>query len=302
MTDDNAVQKSRRMVELVDALATREGFTPTRLEGVQALRSSQTQPRKPVVYAPSVVIVAQGRKVGYVGDSVHVYDSDHYLVLSVLIPFECEICLATPQEPFLGLSVGVDTAVLNELMMDLREAEQSAPTVSAVASSRLTPELRDAAVRLLECLHSPADSRILGRQAVREILYRILQGEQGAALRALSGVNGSFGQIARAIKRIHAEYQQPLDVETLARTANMSVSVFHQHFKTVTAASPIQYLKSFRLHKARVLMTQDGFNAKAAAGEVGYASTSQFSREFRRFFGASPGEEAARLRGVALPR
>lgn len=293
-------QTENRMAQLIAALASQEGFTPTRLEGVQVLRSSRAQPRRPVVYTPSVVIVAQGCKIGYVGNSVHVYDRDHYLVLSVLLPFECEIAQATPEEPFLALSVGVDAVMLNELMLDMQEAEPNAPPMSAASTSRLTPDLRDSALRLLECLHSPVDSKILGRQLVREILYRILQGDQGAALRALSGVDGSFGQIAKALKRIHSEYQTPLDVETLARTANMSVSVFHQHFKTVTASSPIQYLKSLRLHKARTLMAKAGFNAKTAADEVGYASTSQFSREFKRFFGASPIQEAARVRHVNL--
>jgi AraC-like DNA-binding protein len=294
--------RENRMADLLAGLASQDGFTPTRIEGVQVLRSSWAQSRKPVVYAPSVVIVAQGQKVGYVGNAVHAYDRDHYLVLSVLIPFECAITQATPEAPFLALSVGVDTVVLNELVMDMEEADGDRPPMSAVSSSLMTRELRESALRLLRCLHSSQDSRILGRQMVREILYRILQGEQGAALRALSGLNSSFGQIARALKRIHSEYRTSLDVESLARTAGMSVSVFHQHFKTVTAFSPIQYLKSIRLHKARTLMAKAGFNAKAAADAVGYASTSQFSREFKRFFGASPVEEAARVRHLNLPK
>lgn len=293
---DMTAVASASLSELISGLAAREGFNPTTLRSVQVMRSSHAQARRPVVYTPSVVIVAQGRKVGYVGNAVHAYDRDHYLVLSVLIPFECEIALATPQEPFLALSVGVDTVLLGELMLEMHAAEVPSAPISAVSSSLMTPELHDVALRLLRCLYSRADSEILGPQLVREILYRVLQSEQGAALRALSGVNGSFGQIAKALQRMHTEYETPLDVESLARTAGMSVSIFHQHFKTVTDTTPIQYLKSLRLHKARTLMAKTGLTAKAAAMAVGYASTSQFSREFKRFFGASPTQEAERVR------
>ena len=300
MTQKNIATENTRMAELLESLGTREGFSQTGLEGVQIIKNTRTHPRHPAVYNPSVVIVAQGQKKGYLGDKVYTYDADNYLTLSVLLPFECEIVRASEEQPFLALSIGVDLAVLSELMLELGEPADGCKTVCGASSCPLTPELRSAAVRLLECLQDREDCRILGRQVVREIIYRVLQGEHGAALRALTGMHGSFGQIARALQRIHTEYQTPLDVETLARTANMSVSVFHQHFKTVTSTSPIQYIKSIRLHKARMLMAQEGFNAKSAAGEVGYSSPSQFSREFKRVFGKSPAEEANRMRHIGF--
>ena len=300
MTQNAISPENARMVELLESLGTREGFSPTGLEGVQVIKNIRTQPRSPAVYNPSVVIVAQGQKKGYLGDRTYTYDPDNYLTLSVLLPFECEIVRASEDNPFLALSIGVDIAVLSELMLELGEPTGGTKTVCGVSSCRLTPELRGAAVRLLECLQTHEECRILGRQVVREIIFRVLQGEQGAALRALTGMHGSFSQIARALQRIHTEYHSPLDVETLARTANMSVSVFHQHFKTVTSTSPIQYIKSIRLHKARMLMAQEGFNAKSAAGEVGYSSPSQFSREFKRVFGTSPAEEANRMRHIGF--
>ncbi len=292
--------EDRRMAEMIADLAPQEGVLETPVPGVFVMRASHSQPRRPVVYTPSVVIVAQGRKIGYVGNAVHIYDRDHYLVLSVPIPFECEIALATPREPFLALKVAVDTVGLSELMMDMHPGGPGIPPVSAVCSSRLPHELHDAALRLLTCLGSRQDSRILGRQLVREILYRVLQSDQGLSLRAFAGVTGNFGHIARALQRIHAEYATPLDVEGLAGTAGMSVSAFFQHFKTVTSSTPIQYIKSIRLHKARLLMAKAGHSAKAASAAVGYASTSQFSREFKRFFGASPSEEAERIRHLQL--
>jgi AraC-like DNA-binding protein len=291
-----------RMVELLERLAVAEGISPTRLAGVRVMRSSTAQPRRPVVYNPSIVIVAQGCKVGHLGEHSFRYDPGNFLVLSVPMPFECEIAQARPEAPFLGLSVGVDRAVLAEILVEMGEAAGQNPAVSGLSVGRLNAEMRDAAIRLLCCLQNDADARILGPQIVREIVYRVLKEEQGAVLKALIAARGSFVQIAQALHRIHTAYRTPLEVGELARTAGMSVSVFHQHFKTVTSTSPLQYIKSIRLFKARALMAQEGFTAKGAAGEVGYSSPSQFSREFKRLFGASPAEEATRVRGVSLPR
>ncbi|MCU1232856.1 MAG: rhaS [Candidatus Solibacter sp.] len=144
-------------------------------------------------------------------------------------------------------------------------------------------------MRLLECLPDPADARILGPQLVREIMYRVLCGEQGGALRAAAALHSRFGQVNRALQRIHAD---------LAETAGMSASAFHRNFKAVTSNSPLQYLKTIRLHKARMLMVYEGLRAGVAAERVGYESPSQFSREFKRLFGESPVESAAALAGA----
>lgn len=291
-----------RFRELLRQLAQEEGVSDTRLAGVRLMRASGPRARGPVIYEPSIVIVGQGRKIGYLGDEVYHYDAYNYLVLSVPLPFECET-QATAQEPLLALSVGVDAVVLGELLLALNEAEpaQIPPARPAVprgiCSNPLTEDLLDAGLRLLECLCSPTDCRILGPHAVREIVYRVLQGQQGGTLRALAAQNGNFSQIAKSLKRIHTDYAASLDVETLAREVGMSVSAFHHNFKAVTSASPLRYLKTLRLHKARLLMLQEGVNASVAAGQVGYVSASQFSREFKRLFGNSPLEEVQQLRG-----
>jgi AraC-like DNA-binding protein len=194
----------------------------------------------------------------------------------------------------------VKSASLGELLMAMDDDScMSMQVPRGVYSIPLTDELISATIRLLECLKDPLDSRILGNQTVREIIYRVLCGEQGGALRALAARHSHFGQIAKVLRRIHSEYNTKLDVESLASEANMSVSTFHHNFKAVTAASPLQYLKSIRLHKARMMMVQDGLNASTAAGTVGYESPSQFSREFKRFFGNSPMDEAIKMRAIA---
>jgi AraC-like DNA-binding protein len=288
------------MVELMGNLAVNDGFSPTEIKAVRLIRMSRPVPRIPVIYEPSIVIVGQGRKIGYLGDQVYTYDPFNYLVLSVPLPFECET-LATPEEPYLAVSVQVDPVTVGELLFEMDDdGKISSELPLGICSTPLTGEMIGATVRLLECLQTPIDCRILGPQNVREIIYRVLYSEQGGALRALAVRHSRFSQIARVLRRIHTEYDKELDVNFLAGEANMSVSTFHHNFKSVTLASPIQYLKSVRLLKARQLMVQDGLNVGVAAGKVGYESASQFSREFKRYFGASPSEEAAKVRESGL--
>ena len=289
-----------RLVELLGTLAMKEGFSPSNLTGVQFIRSNKPFPRMPVVYEPSIVIVGQGLKTGYLGNQVYKYDPFNYLVLSVPLPFECET-QATPEEPYLAVSVEVDPVKVGELLIEMDDDSGTGIAVPpGICSTPLTDELISATVRLLECLKTRLDSRILGPHIVREIIYRVLYGEQGGALRALAVRHSRFSQIARVLRRIHAEYDKELDIEFLAGEANMSISTFHHNFKAVTSSSPLQYMKSIRLHKALMLMIRDGLNASAAAGKVGYESASQFSREFKRSFGNSPADEAARLRSMAV--
>jgi AraC-like DNA-binding protein len=289
-----------KLVELLGALAIKEGFSPSNLRGVQFVRSNRPFPRMPVVYEPSIVIVGQGRKLGYLGDQVYTYDPFNYLVLSVPLPFECET-QATPEEPYLAVSVRVDPVMVGELLIEMDEGSGTCRAVPrGICSTPLTEELINATVRLLECLKTPLDSRILGPHIVREIIYRVLYGEQGGALRELAVRHSRFSQIARVLRRIHTEYDKELDIEFLAGEANMSISTFHHNFKSVTSESPLRYLKNIRLHKALMLMVRDGLNVSTAAGKVGYESASQFSREFKRYFGNSPADESAKIRSMAV--
>jgi AraC-like DNA-binding protein len=285
-----------RLVALLSELAQGEGFSSSRLPGVRFMRSTQHVPHSPVAYEPSIVIIGQGRKSGHLGGKTFVYDANNYLVLSVPLPFECET-EGSPENPLLGVSVGVTPAIVAELLMEMEHSLPAAgPQPQAIESTSLDEALDNATVRLLECLRSPHDARILGPQIVREITYRVLLGKLGGNLRALAAPHSHFGQIGRVLHRIHAEYARTFDMETLAREAGMSVSTFHAHFKAVTSSSPLQYLKSIRLHKARMLMVHEGINAGNAALRVGYESASQFSREFKRFFGDGPAAVASHLR------
>jgi AraC-like DNA-binding protein len=282
-----------RLVALLDALATREGPNPTALSGVKLYRISQPLPRHAAVYEPWIIIVARGSKRVYFGGDVYVYDADNYLVTAVPMPIECEAPHAGPQDPILLLAIGVDPVMIGELLLEMEDEPQRTQSLPrGLYASPLTQPLRDAAVRLLDCLKSPTDSKVLGPQFVREIVYRVLRGDRGDALRALAARDTHFGQISRVLDHLHRNYTNAIDIGSLARQAKMSPSTFHQKFKAVTTMSPVQYLKSVRLGKARFLMVQDGYTASAAAFAVGYESAPQFSREYKRQFGVSPGQDA----------
>jgi AraC-like DNA-binding protein len=282
---------NRRLAELLAPQITAEGFSPSPLPGVEYMRAAVSTARHPIVYTPRIVVIAQGHKRVWLGEKEFAYDPDHLLVLSVPMPFECQTT-ASEEEPLLGLAIGVDPILVGELLLEMGEAANAEPS-SYVSSTAIDPEVMDAAVRLAETLGSSTGCRIIGPQIVREIVYRVLTGEQGDVLRLLTAQPNRHGQIARVLRRIHADYADELDVPSLAHEANMGISTFHHAFRDATATSPLQYVKSIRLHKARALLATDGLNAQDAARRVGYASASQFSREYRRLFGCSPASDRA---------
>ncbi|MGE8297528.1 MAG: AraC family transcriptional regulator N-terminal domain-containing protein [Pseudomonas sp.] len=277
------------MVELMLRLAPEEGYTAAQLDGVTFMRSNRPLPVTPALYEPSIVIVIQGRKRGLHDGNMYVYDAQHYLVLALPLPFAIET-EAIAEEPMLGVALRVDPLLLAELVIELGEPPVSAP--ATLYSCPMDARLSDATLRLLEALADPDEVRLLGPSIMREIVFRVLQGEQGSGLRATLAQNSHFGRIARVLQHIHRDYQTSLDVPRLAEIANMSVPAFHVHFKAMTSRSPLQYLKAVRLHQARLLMIRSDMSAISAAQSVGYESPSQFSREFKRLFGRAPGAEA----------
>jgi AraC-like DNA-binding protein len=285
-----------RLATLLNEVAAEEGIYQTLVDGVRVARHSKPRPRTPVVYQPMIAVIGQGRKRGYLGDEVYVYDPFNYLVLSVPLPVECEWD-ASEEEPLLILAIKVEPTMLGEIVLEMDEPLPPVhPAPRAISTTPMSEELSEVVIRLLQYLRSPLDSRILGRQTVREIVYRALRGEQGGSLRALASRDDHFTGIARVLKDIHTECAKPFTVESMATRAGMSVAAFHHNFKLVTARPPLQYLKRIRLDQARRLMALDGYNASTAASAVGYDSQSQFSREFKRLFGMTPVEEAKRVR------
>jgi AraC-like DNA-binding protein len=293
----------QQMVALLRALAPEEGYNLTTLSDVRILRSDRALSRTPVLYDPGIVIVCQGRKRGYFGDQVYLYDEQHYLAVAVPVPFTMETD-ATPEHPLLAIYMHLDFRLAAELMIQIdREralAQSDAP--QSMMSSPMDAALRTSVLRFLEALSKPVDAAILGPALLREVYFRVLTGAQGNAMRAALAMQGQFGKIGKALRHIHTSYAQPLDLSQLASEAGMSVPTFHSHFKAITRTSPMQYVKSTRLHQARLLMVRQGMTAEAASHAVGYASPSQFNREFKRLFGLTPAAETKRmLESFAIP-
>lgn len=290
-----------RLVRLLDELLPVPGIVDSVLDGVTLARAERAFIKAPVFYEPKLMFICQGRKRGFFGEQTLVYDARRYLVAAVPLPFECET-EGSPEAPLLGVGITISLASAAELILALDGLAARAPVPPlGITTAPMTEGMEDALYRLLATLRSPVEVRLLGPGIVREILFRMLTGEQGAAIAGALVHHSHCGRIGRALRRIHAEYAADLDVPRLAEEAGMSLAAFHHHFKQVTRTSPIQYLKTTRLHKARLLMVHEGLSAATASGRVGYESASQFSREFKRFFGGTPREEAERMKSVLVP-
>ncbi|MXP57758.1 AraC family transcriptional regulator [Pantoea sp. Taur] len=301
MVVDSEVQQ--RTVELLKSLAPHEGYNLTALSDVRILRSDRPLARTPVLYDPGIVIVCQGTKRGFFGDQIYLYDEQHYLAVSVPVPFTMETA-ASAEHPLLAIYMHLDFSVATALLLELEQQQVpfTAKAAQSMMSSPMDQPLRDSVLRFLTALSHPLDAQILGPALVRELYYRVLTGAQGQALRAALTLQGQFGKVGKALRHIHACYAQTLNLAQLAGEAGMSVPTFSAHFKTITQQPPMQYVKSVRLHQARMLMVRQEMTAASASLAVGYESASQFNREFKRLFGLPPAEEIKRMqRNFAVP-
>ena len=280
---------STTLAELIRPLISGEGFTPTSLSDVALFCLHEPMERSPLLYQPSLTIVAQGEKVGYLGDRVIEYHPGQYLVQTLPLPFECEIS-ASREAPMMGLTVHIDPAVLSELVTSLAETTDpdSEPDPVPMDSVAMTQSMNAAVERLVKTLHDPAETRAMGPARIREVVFEAIRGAQGPALRALVVNRGSYSRIVHVLSWLQEHYNDSLAVDDLAGQANMSPSNFHQRFKEITHTSPVQYVKKLRLLKAQMLLSQNELNVNRTAHSVGYNSQAQFSRDYKRYFGVSP--------------
>lgn len=265
------------------------GYVETQIPSVRFFWSTEPVERAPLIYNAGLVLILQGNKTGYLGDSIFEYNPDHYLVLSVPVPFDCAT-YASPENPLLGLFVDIDVTELHELcaVLDAETPQPKNATSIGVRPVRIDAQMRIVIDRLLSTLCSDKASLALGKGMVREVLFHALNGPHGDALRALTQPDSHYEKIARSIVNIRTNYAQPLAVDDLARDAGMSAPVFHRAFKAITGSSPHQYLKTTRLHRAKGLIVSDGLKVGDAAYQVGYDNPAHFSREFKRHFNVSP--------------
>ena len=282
------LQEHRRTVRSSDPT----GVAETGVPGVLFFWMDRPSPRSPLLYDTGIVILGQGHKVGYLGGRQFRYDADTCLVLGVPVPFECS-SHGTPEEPLLGLRVNIDTMALHGLVARFAGRlgiDDSSVNHAGVEPLAMDGPLLDAVCRLVESFADPMDRLVVGPSAVEEVLYRILRSEHGRVLLDLTRHQTAYSNVSRALERIHRDYSDALSVEDLAHESAMGVSSFHRAFKEVTGETPLQYLKKVRLLKAKGLLVYEGRRVDETAYAVGYASPSQFSREFKRYFDVPPSE------------
>lgn len=284
------------LIALVSEFAPTDGAHDTAIPGLQLIRLSEPGALLPARYEPGWVIVVQGRKRATLGTQQLVYDAQHHLVVSVTMLPLSQVIEASPERPYLCVRLQVDPREIGTLVAS-SDALAPATPAQGLELARTSPELLDATLRLLRLLKSPKDAPVLAPLVLREICYRVLTGELGPRLRLLSLADSHAQRIALAIDLLKRRFAEPLRVQDVARAAAMSPSSFHEHFKQVTTMSPLQYQKQLRLHHARSLMLGHGLDVAEAGHRVGYESASQFSREYRRMFGAPPRAEVRQARG-----
>lgn len=284
-------QQTNPLADLLRRHVPEEGPAETLVPGVMLYRADATMPRTPVLYEPWLLFVVQGEKRGYIGTHAFDYSALCHLAFSVPMPMEAEILQASPEQPFLGLGISIEPAEIGDLFiksgLDTAVLPEKAEPIHA---SALPDSLSDALIRLIRTFDSPADARVLGPLIRREILYRVMLGEQAPGLLAVVQRKGDLRRIGDIMRHIHDNCAAPLTTAEMSRMAGLSKTTLHESFKTVTSLTPLQYVKSIRLHQARALILNEGLSASAAGFEVGYASASQFSREFKRFFGMPPSQ------------
>ena len=277
-----------------------DGVHATTLPGVDAIRAGRPSQPLPSVYHPSVCLVVQGRKHALFDGRTYVYDTRHCLVLSTSLPITGRVVDASPARPYLCLRIDLDPRAVDELLPQLGPATPAPaePGQPPLIQARTTPELLDAALRLMRLLDAPATAPLLAPLILREIHVRLLAGELGPSLRMLCAADGRVRRVDRALALLRQRYAESLRVEDLAEAAHMSPSALYAHFRAVTAMSPLQFQKRLRLQEARRLMLSAGLDAADAARRVGYESPSHFGRDYRRLFGAPPRQDVQRAQSA----
>ena len=290
-----------KLARLIAAYAPHDGTFDLPIPGLHASRFSRVN--KECVHALSVsslCIVPQGAKTVIVGDEVFEYDASRMIVFSVALPVAAQVTRASQSEPYLSMRLDLDPHKIAELV--LKVFPHGLPPVqerSAVYLAAIDASIVDAATRLMECLGKPGDAELLAPLVMDEILIRLLRGPIGVRVAQMGFAESSVHRVAKAISWLRDNFSQPMKVEDLAEMVHMSVSSFHEHFKSVTSMSPLHYQKVLRLQEARRLMLSTIMDAGAASQRVGYLSASQFSREYSRFFGNAPTRDIAKLRQEA---
>ncbi|WP_040493128.1 AraC family transcriptional regulator [Ilumatobacter nonamiensis] len=280
-------QQIRRLIE---DRVSEDGLVDTGVTGVKLFRVTEPVRCSPAVYEPTLVAIVSGTKEAIVDGTSHVYDANRYMCCAISMPVEAGTPMASPDDPLLGVQIALDPRVMTELAIAMENAAgairepKGGPIPPGITLARWDDAFTDALLRLVRLGDNPVDLAVLGDARLREVYYALLKGEAGPAARRAFGVGN---EIARVIEHVSSHLDEPITIDDMATHVGMSRAVFHRKFKQATTMSPIQFVKAIRLNNAAMSIA-GGTTVSEAAGDVGYASTSQFSREFKRMYGQSP--------------
>ena len=282
---------------LIDELCPHEGSHGTEIEGLFLTRSSTTEVPRNSLTKAVLCLVAQGAKSILLNEERFRYDPNTYLLVSLDLPLVGQIDEASRAKPFLGASLVLDSEEIASLLREADLPDETAPLLRpGLMVAPLGHELLDAVVRLTSLLKQPAQIAVLAPLIRREIFYRLLLSEQGTLLRHMVAGDGKVQRVAAGLAWLRRNAAVPIRMDALAREMRMSPSAMHSCFRAVTSMSPLQYQKQLRLQEARRMLLSEPLDAGTVSRRVGYESASQFSREYRRFFGAPPMQDIGRLR------
>ncbi|MHC5776073.1 AraC family transcriptional regulator [Nostoc sp.] len=288
----NREELIERMIRLAPENSLLEVFP-----GIFIYQSSKPTESQISVLKPAFCVIAQGSKDVLLNDELFHYDSGHYLISTLDLPIMSNVVEASEEKPYLNLRIDLDPALVAAVMIESGiETKKSGTGVKAMDVSPVDADLLEAVVKLVKLFDTPDEMKFLAPLIIREIIYRLLKGKQSARLSQLITTEGDAQRISRVVKQIRENIDQPLKIEDTAREIGMSVSGFHQHFKSVTAMSPLQFQKQIRLQEARRLMLGENMDVAIASFRVGYDDPSYFSREYKKLFGIPPHRDIAKLR------
>lgn len=291
------MDKIAKLAELIAQNTEGDGVLETAIPRLSVIRISKPTEPLHAIHQPSVCIIAQGAKQVMLSDQIFRYSPGRYLVVSADMPVTGQVIEASEDKPYLCFRLDLDMKLLSDMLVEMPHAfGSSASPCKCVGVCETTQEFLDAAIRMAQLLDRPDEIAFLAPLIERELMFRMLRGGQAEMIRQMLAPESRLQQVNRAIAWIRQNFAAPFSIEQVATEARMSTSSLHQHFREVTAMSPLQYQKQLRLQEARRLILGNAMDAATAAHSVGYDSPSQFSREYRRLFGAPPIKDIARLR------
>ncbi len=273
------------------------GRYPTAIQGLEIFRRDEVTKAQSCIYQPMVAVLVQGCKRSIIGSEEYRYGKNQCLVVGVDLPSANYVTVASPEQPLLGILINLDKYLITQLAAEISPSLRSGnDSHKGMAVAEVDPDVLDAFLRLVELLEKPEQIPVLAPMIAREIHYRLLIGPQGERLRMVNTLGTQSNHIAKSITWLKDNYKEPLQVDELARKVNMATSTFHRHFRQITTLSPLQFQKRLRLFEAQRLMLVENEDAAVAGLAVGYESSTQFNREYKRLFGEPPHRHVSQLK------